>query len=92
VTEGQEKAAYVLAGAGLAVTAVEAWFNVVPARILAESGGGPGVAAQQAMIAVGALTEEEVERFAEARKKAFANPLARAFLAQFVAVGRRPDS
>jgi SAM-dependent methyltransferase len=81
-----------LAGAGLTVTAVEAWFNVVPAQILAESGGGPGVAAQQAMIAAGALTEEEVERFADARKRAFANPLARAFMAQFVAVGRRPNS
>jgi cyclopropane fatty-acyl-phospholipid synthase-like methyltransferase len=39
----------------------------------------------------GALTEDEVEHFARARELSFANPLARAFLPQFVAVGCRPE-
>ncbi len=48
------------------------------------------MAAQHTMMAAGVLTEEEVQHFAEARQRAFANPLAHAFLPQFVAVGRRP--
>jgi SAM-dependent methyltransferase len=80
-----------LAGAGLVVTAVDASFAVIPAELLAASGGGAATAAQHAMMAAGALTEDEVEHFARAREVAFANPLARAFLPQFVAVGRRPE-
>jgi SAM-dependent methyltransferase len=78
-----------LAGAGLVVTAVDASFAVIPAQVLAASGGGAATAAQHAMMAAGALTEDEVEHFARAREVAFANPLAQAFLPQFVAVGRR---
>jgi precorrin-6B methylase 2 len=79
-----------LAGAGLVVTAVEASFAIIPAEVLAASGGGAATAAQHAMMAAGALTEDEAQHFARARELAFSNPLARAFLPQFVAVGRRP--
>jgi SAM-dependent methyltransferase len=80
-----------LAGAGLVVTAVDASFAVVTAQVLSASDGGAATAAQHAMMAAGALTEEEVQHFARAREQAFANPLAHAFLPQFVAVGRRPE-
>jgi hypothetical protein len=80
-----------LAGAGLEVTAVDASFAVIPAPVLAMSGGGAATAAQHAMMAAGALTEDEVQHFARARELALANPLARAFMPQFVAVGRRPE-
>jgi hypothetical protein len=79
-----------LAAAGLEVTAVDASYAVVPAQVLRDSGGGAAAAARGAMVAAGALTEDEVDQFARARERAFANPLARAFLPQFVAVGRRP--
>jgi SAM-dependent methyltransferase len=80
-----------LAGAGLDVTAVDAWYAVIPASVLAAGGGGAAEAAQQTMMAAGALTEEDVEHFAEARARAFADPLARVFMPQFIAVGRRPE-
>jgi SAM-dependent methyltransferase len=80
-----------LAEAGLEVRAVDASFAVVPAQVLAESGGGAATAAQHAMMAAGALSEEEVQHFADARARSFTNPLAHAFLPQFVAVGRRPE-
>jgi SAM-dependent methyltransferase len=80
-----------LAGAGLVVTAVDASYAVVPSQVLAGSDGGAATAAQQAMMAAGALTAEEVHHFAQARERSFANPLAHAFLPQFVAVGRRRE-
>jgi hypothetical protein len=43
------------------------------------------------MMAAGALTEDDVKHFAQARERAFADPLARVFMPQFVAVGRRPE-
>jgi SAM-dependent methyltransferase len=79
-----------LAGAGLDVTAVDASYTVIPATVLAASGGGAAAAAQHTMMAAGALTEAEVQHFAQARERALADPLARAFIPQFVAVGRRP--
>lgn len=81
-----------LGGAGLAVTAVDAWFNVVSAQMLQQAGGGPAAAAQHTMMAAGALTEDDAQRLAQARERAAANPLAHVFLPQFVAVGRRPGS
>ncbi len=80
-----------LAGARLDVTAVDAWYAVIPASVLAASGGGAAVAAQRAMVAAGVLSEEDIEHFARARERAFADPLARVFMPQFVAVGRRPE-
>jgi hypothetical protein len=46
-----------LAGAGLGIAAVDAWFSVVSAQQLALGGGGAATAAQHAMVAAGALTE-----------------------------------
>jgi SAM-dependent methyltransferase len=79
-----------LDGAGLVVTAVDAWFSVVSGPQLSLGGGGAATAAQHAMVAAGALTENEARRFAEARERAAANPLTQVFQPQFVAVGRRP--
>lgn len=79
-----------LAEAGLALVAVEAWYAVLPAQILAGADGGAATAAQQAMMAAGALTEEEAQQYALARERTFANPITHAFMPQFVAVGRRP--
>ncbi len=80
-----------LAGAGLEVTAVDAWFSVVPGAILVQGGGGAAAAAQHAMMAAGAMTEDEADQFARTRKQTFANPISYAFMPQFIAVGRRPQ-
>lgn len=69
----------------------DASYAVVPPQVLARSNGGAATAAQHAMMAAAALTEQEVQHFAQARERAFANPLAHVFLPQFVAVGRRPE-
>jgi ubiquinone/menaquinone biosynthesis C-methylase UbiE len=77
-----------LAGAGLEVTEHAAWFNILPAAVVAL--GGPLLAAQQAMLAAGAITEAEAAEFAALRARYAADPAVRLFTPHFLAVGRRP--
>jgi len=78
-----------LARAGLELTDHEAWFNIVPGDLLAH--GGPPGAAQDAMLAAGAISAEQADRFAAERARAAADPLTRIFASNVVAVGRRSD-
>jgi precorrin-6B methylase 2 len=77
-----------LAQAGLEVTDHEAWFNLMPASRVAHA--GPLSSARDAMLAAGAITAEEAQRFDAERARAAADPLARVFVTNVVAVGRRP--
>lgn len=77
-----------LAGAGLEITDHLGAFNIVAGSLVAK--GGPLQAAQNAMLAAGAITEQEAQRFTEARVRVGADPLARFFAPQITAVGRRP--
>lgn len=78
-----------LDAAGLVLSEHEAYINVVPGSAM--SSGGPLVAAQRAMLAAGAITEAEAQRFAEVRTRVGADPLSRLYSPLFVAIGRRPD-
>lgn len=77
-----------LLDAGLELAEHRGMFNIVPGVVMVD--GGPLGAAQATMLAAGAITAEEAERWAAARKQAATNPQARIFAPIIVAAGRRP--
>ena len=77
-----------LAEAGLEVVEVAGAYACIPAAVLGL--GGPLRAAQDAMVAAGALDAAEAQRSAEARQRFAQHPGALLWMPQFVAVGRRP--
>lgn len=77
-----------LADAGLELTDHDAWFNIVPGSLA--SHGGPMGAAQETMLAAGAITAEDAQRFVAERARMAGDPHARLLAPIVVAVGRRP--
>lgn len=78
-----------LAGAGLELREHEGFVQKVPGNVLG-MGGGPMVAARQEMLSAGVITEEDARRYDAALQRVAAIPHAAIFLAQYVAVGRKP--
>lgn len=79
-----------LRAAGLEVAEHQGGFQRVPALMLEM--GGPLVSAQDAMIASGLITPEEVEEWATARQRFTALPDAELWFASFIAIGRKPEA
>jgi len=77
-----------LMDAGLEITDRAAWFNVIPAELMAL--GGPMMAAIPAMRAAGLASEADEERWRAGVQRACAVPGAAIFTPVFVAVGRKP--
>jgi len=77
-----------LLSAGLELIERVAYYQVVPAAVL--STGGPLVAAIPAMIAAGAATVADEERWRAGLRRVAAIPGAALFVPLFIAVGRRP--
>jgi SAM-dependent methyltransferase len=74
--------------AGLEVAEHRGTFQRIPAMLLAD--GGPLVSAQDAMIAEGILTADEVGAWEAARQRFAAQPDAEMWFATFIAIGRKP--
>lgn len=79
-----------LRAAGLEVAEHRGGFQRVPALMLEM--GGPLVSAQEAMIASGLVTPDEVEEWAAARQRFAALPDAELWFASFIAIGRKPEA
>jgi ubiquinone/menaquinone biosynthesis C-methylase UbiE len=77
-----------MVGAGFELMEHEAVYQKVPGRLVAL--GGPVAAAEQEMLAAGAISTEDVARFAAARQRVAALPHSALFIAQYIAVGRKP--
>lgn len=77
-----------LVAAGLELADRAAWFNVIPAEMLAL--GGPIVAAIPAMRAAGRASEADEARWRAGIQRVAATPGAAVFTSIFVAVGRKP--
>ncbi len=73
---------------GLEIVENRGLWRRVPAALLAT--GGPLVSAQDEMIAAGVLSVDEVEPWQEARQRFGAQPDAELWMANFIAVGKRP--
>lgn len=77
-----------LAGAGLELLEHEGVIQKVPGALLAL--GGPVVAARHDMLAAGTITEDDARRYDAAAQRVSATPNAAMFVAQYIAVGRKP--
>lgn len=76
-----------LAGAGLDVAEHEGWFTAIPARFITL--GGPVVAARRDMLAAGAITEADAQRYDDAAARVAGIPDAVLFTPLYVAIGRK---
>lgn len=79
-----------LRAAGLEVAEHRGQFERIPAMFLAA--GGPIVSAQDAMIASGLVTSDEVVEWEAARQRFAAQPDAELWFATFIAIGRKPGT
>jgi hypothetical protein len=79
-----------LRAAGLEVAEHRGEFQRVPAVLLAA--GGPIVSAQDAMIASGIVTADEIVAWESARQRFAAQPDAEVWFATFIAIGRKPGA
>lgn len=77
-----------LTEAGLEVVETAGAYACIPAALLGL--GGPLLAAQDAMVAAGALDPSEAEQSEQARQRFAQRPGALLWMPQFIAVGRRP--
>lgn len=77
-----------LAEAGLEVVETAGAYACIPGAVLAL--GGPLRAAQDAMVAAGALDPSQAEQSEQARQRFAQRPGALLWMPQFIAVGRRP--
>jgi ubiquinone/menaquinone biosynthesis C-methylase UbiE len=77
-----------IVGAGLELMEHEAVYQKVPGHLVAL--GGPVAAAEQEMLAAGVIGAEDVARFAASRERVAALPHSALFIAQYIAVGRKP--
>ncbi|MGI9085400.1 MAG: class I SAM-dependent methyltransferase [Aeromicrobium sp.] len=79
-----------LRAAGLEVAEHRGGFQRIPALLLAA--GGPIVSARDAMIAHGILSQDETESWETARQRYAAQPDAELWMANFIAIGRKPEA
>lgn len=77
-----------LAGVGLELLEHEGLIQKVPGALLAM--GGPMLAARHEMLAAGTITEDDARRYDAAAQRVATTPNAAMFLAQYIAVGRKP--
>lgn len=77
-----------LRAAGLEVVEHQGSYRNIPAELLVM--GGPLVSAQGAMLDSGILKPDEVQPWEEARQRFVSQPDAEAWVAGFIAVGRKP--
>lgn len=80
--------AELLLGARLELIEHDATYQKVPGHLLAL--GGPVAAAEQEMLSAGVINSDDARRFAAARERVAALPHATMFIAQYLAVGRKP--
>jgi len=77
-----------IVAAGLELMEHEAVYQKIPGHLVAL--GGPIAAAEQEMLTAGAISVDDAGRFAAARQRVATLPHSALFIAQYIAVGRKP--